>query len=325
MPQAITSILNGSRFYFKPADDKGAGGDPPVDELEAVRAEMLAEEEAAKAEAEKEAEEEEESSKEEEGQDEEPPEVPETKPLTDEEVLAEAQKRGLIPEPKQSSTPTDDDSPPETPNFRAQAYEQAWKYKQFVTEDENGTPELTQKGVEWAEERAIVMAAEHTVLERENRQAVQSLEANKPALILDTVEQFKKAGMPAEMASPIATDYINILTSYGLSAFDDGATERDPAKKAEKERTAKGLRTTAYYIARGMQADRDDKAKAEGGDEGDKAHEKVSAKSENGSLYSGLSAADRNFIEKEWVPAKNGGKPATKAQLEALKAEGVIG
>lgn len=305
------------RFVFAPNEDKGSDPAEEVtltteEEIAKIRAEM---------EAEKEKPEEKEEEEKEEPEKKEPePEKKEPEPLTNEQILALAKERGIAVEKEPANTEEEAAEPPATPGFRAQAYADAKRYAKFLDED----GDLTQEGADWAEERAMVLHQDALLSDMRQKQVVQELQLQKPTMIENTVAAFTKEGMAEDMAKAVSADYIEILLSYGPAAFDDGQTETDPAIKAQKESFAKNLRTTAYYISRGKEADRQDALAKEGGDKGDAAHEKVTSGESGGSLWAGVSQSDKRWLETEWARTRNDGKPPTRKQIDELRKQEVI-
>lgn len=316
------------------ADKVPAGEPPPPDDVDpdlaAAQAELAAEAEAKKAEEDEAVR----LAAEEDGETDDEREARETaeaeaqkledeakvaKPLTDDELRAEAIKRGLLKE--EPAEAVDETIPPVVTDYRTPAYKEAWGYPQFVETDEFGNKTLNDAGISWAENKAIQDGVQATLAQTRHDEATRNLQAAKPQLVAKYTEDAKGLGIPDDVAPAIAKDFVDIMTNYGLAAFDEGESDSDPKVKEAKKAQAQGLQRTAYYVALGMQSEREMQARKEGGDEGDKPTGAVdrSKGSAGGGLYEGLSKEDVDWVKAEWIPKKNGGKPPTRAQILDLK------
>jgi len=290
-------------------DEKGGAG--TVDEADETTAEETTEETTDTESTETEDEETEES--EEEKQDEEP----KVRDLTDDEIAERAKALGFVkPEEKEpEAKPEAKASKFDAPNFRAEAYnaviaDPEAKARGWVDED----GDITVEGQQVAENQALLLAAEHVNQRRDSDEFKRQMAIQKPGLVTSYTEGFKKNGLDDEAAPQVSKDYVDLLESYGERAFK----EDDAGQK---------LRTSAYYVALGMQKEREIMAAKEGGEGGqDGAKAPITASDKNGgSLYAGVSKEDQDWLKNEWAKSKNEGKPPTRKQIEALKAEGVIG
>lgn len=251
------------------------------------------------------------------------------KALTDEEFQAEAQARGFVPKPAEKSQETvASDDPPEIPDFRTQAYDEAYRYKSLV-EEVDGEIVLNSKGVAWAENKALDLATEHRLEKTQAQAAIQTLQASRPRIEEDTVVHIQtvtKGKIDEAQAKEIAKSYTDIVMGYGVDAYYDvlNAQAPDSPEKAAKFKHAELLRNTAYRVALGMAYEKQLLASAEGGEEGDSAREPVATKT-TGGLYDGLSKRDIEYLQNDWAKQVNGGKPPTRAQIEQLKKDEIIG
>lgn len=209
--------------------------------------------------------------------------------------------------PKSAEKPVEGDKQAETtdvPDFREKAYAEA-----IAADKLDAEGDITAEGIRWAENRAIQLAVEHQSDEQRNQQ----IQTQKPQFVTAYTEEFKKLGIPDEAAPQVSQDYTDIVTGYGKAAFGD-------------DRNAVHLRTTAYYVALGMQAERDMKAAQEAGQEAAGAHDKAKEPVGDGGtggegVYTGFTKEDASWAKITWAKRVNGGKPPTKAQIAALKTE----
>lgn len=238
------------------------------------------------------------------------------KGVTPEELKARLDPPVVAQEPEK---PSASDAPPEIPDFRSQAYSEAVKYPQFTEIDEYGDRVLNEAGVTWAENRAVQLHVIETSSQAAEKQALAQLQASKPEIAKHYADQFKKQSLPVpeEIVNAVADDFASLAVAYGTRAFDESTPE--------KAKVSTNLRTQAFYIALGMQKEREIKAQIEGGEAGDKAPEPAKGGGGSGAgLYEGLSKADQNWLKNTWSPEQNGGKPPTKEQIAELKKRGAI-
>lgn len=292
-------------------DEKGGGG-TDVDEAEAMTTDEAATEETSETESTQDEDKEPEDKADEE-------ENPEPKPrdLTDDEVRERAAKLGMVvpEEKKEEPKPEVKTSRFDAPDFRAKAYEEVLADPNAKTNgwiDDEG--DVTVEGQRVAENHALLLAAQHVGQARDSEQFKTQFAAQKPALVTAYSEEVKKMGVEEASAPEVAKDYVDLLESYGERAF-------------KEDDNGKHLRTTAYYIALGMQKEREMKAAQEGGNtDADRAKEPAGGGAgDGGSLYQGLPKDEVDWLKTEWAKTKNGGKPPTREQIKELKAQGVIG
>jgi len=310
--------------YFAP-DEKGGGSatEEKTEETEEAKVEETTDETKTESEETKTEEAEEETKTEDEVKTEEP----KVRELTDEEIAEKAKALGFVKPEEKKEEPVIR-AGLEVRDFRSEAADQVAADPNAKTNgwiDDEG--DLTPEGQGVAENHALVLAADHRLNQNAEAEMTRQLVAQKPSLTLSYTDELKqKLGVDEAIAPEIAKTMTEILVdSYGIAAFDEGERDTDPQVIATKKAHAQRLRTTAFYVARGMKAHAEDMARKEGGDAGDKPGEKPADGGTGGNLYAGLDAKETAWLKNEWAKERNGGKAPTKEQIERLKAEGVIG
>lgn len=256
------------------------------------------------------------------GADEGKPAAAAPKPLTDEEFQAELAKRGLTVAPVAKVTDATQVNEPadplkSTPNFRIDARRAVLNHPEAEANgwiNEQG--EMTEAGIDRAEDYALKLAADWRAEEDSKRYEAQNrqiLERQKPAYVASHAEMFKAEGEAPEVATTLAADMVDALMMHGPKAF------------AESEE-AEVLRSSAYIYAQGLARIREQRAAREGGN----APPTKKAQIDGPPPETGVSKESAAF-EKDFIAAQAGsivagspvtvGKPLTQKQREYLKAE----
>ena len=314
------SNWNRSKWGWFFAPDEKAGGSPSGQEEEPAATEEGAAEEETKEESEGSEEDSEDQGSEERTEEETPPE-PKVRDLTDEEIAERAKALGFVkPEPAKEETPDPKAQGLEVPDFRRQAYEEVANAPNAQSNgwvDEDG--DLTDAGQRTAENHALMLAADHRMKAVESEREKLEIQANRGQYAEQNVkflrETFEFEEGEAQSIGKTMTDIL--VDSYGAAALKP--------KTQEEAEIAKRLFSTAYYTALGIETHNARvKAAKEGPGKGDTPPpEKPSGSRGGEGVLAGLDKADRDWIEKDYIPrlvaSKGGDYKPTKADYEKAK------
>lgn len=292
------------RIYFSPDED---GGGSPINSDETPPVEQIVDDESMDSdESGKPGDGSQEGS---DGGDSEPP-----TDAADQDFQAKAAKLGYIKaqEPKNEAEDEEHEAEPDVPDYRIQAYNEAEKLGK--------TPQ-------WAENRALQLAAEDIQKKTAEAQLAQTLQASRPSIQANTASIIEtRLGASKELASELAKIHTDIVMNMGIQAFDGGESEKNPKVRAEKAKFKENLQTSAYYQALGIQYEKELlKARNESTDESGNVRKVAPARGAgptNGhALYAGVD--DVPFL-KDMESKFNDGKPFTRKQVEVYVNSGAV-
>jgi len=203
-----------------------------------------------------------------------------------------------------------EDQAPEVPDFWGQASQEAAKY---------GKDEL------WAYNRALALAGEDAHRKASQDSQAQVLEARKPAIEAANLEDVKRdmPDLDEDDAKFLARTMTETLYLVGPAAFDTGHNEKDPTVKAQKMAAHRQIADFARLYALGKLTETQRKAQRAESSPTPGKPAPVSAKGVVRGPTTGLTADDKAWL-KEWETKKNGGKPATKEQIEEFRSRGIF-
>lgn len=354
---ALKDILR--RGWYQNIDDAGGGGDPPEDDDATLEAEAEEERRAALSDDEREAEdtaaeearvaglsdeerEAEEAAAEQKKKDEAAAAAKAAEEEEERKFKERAAKLGYKapdatpPVKPEVTPPPDPKKPPELKMYRADAYKEAAQYEEHLVEDADGNMVLNQRGVDWAEERAIQLRLDDQAVVTQEAQIRANIAASKPNIVKTCVEQYTKDGVEPEVASVVGAELADEFERLGPIVFQPDPQDSDPPAVREQRQFGRILRDDAYDRILGRQYRKilAGKEKAGGDGEGDSAPDATKPNRAsvtggggdpaNGSVYNRVmrNPANKEFL-KEFQDS-HGRKPTAAEVADFIKGKDAV-